>query len=319
MIGKKKVVAPPPDQSMKDLARRGPHKVDRGDLGIVGLAGQVFAPRTGTDLPAIAFGHAWLRDSAAYRDLMFHLASWGIVVAAPDSERGPLASDIELATDLRAALTVVQSVRLGTSDAITVDPEKVGLVGHGFGAAAAVRAASAEALLGRPQIPVKALIPLFPAPTTATLLPAAESVTAPTLIVAGAGEIDSMAGNALVLAQTVGGDVVLRTLPGGDSKGLLERFSPKSLIGINGAERKLHAAVRAQVTGFLLHRLTGDERYAAFSDPEVAMGGLLVVDPATQRRADVDHFAQLLGVAPFDAAAEPPADERDTKGLPAAR
>lgn len=290
---------------MKQLARRGPHKVDRGDLGIVGLSGQVFAPRTGKDLPALAFGHAWLRGSSAYRDLMFHLASWGIVVAAPDSEQGPLASDIELGTDLRAALTVVQSVQLGTAGAITVNPERVGLAGHGFGAAAAVRAASVEALLGRPQIPVKALVTLFPAPTTSSLLPAAQTVTAPTLIVAGADEIDSMTGNALALAHGLGGDVVLRTMVDADARGILENPTLKSLIGFNGAERKIHAAVRAQVTGYALHQLTGDRTYAAFADPAASMADLAAVDPATQRPADVDHFSQLLGVAPF----KPDADD----------
>ncbi|WP_448222974.1 alpha/beta hydrolase [Gordonia iterans] len=302
---KKDVPPPPPEKLMKQLARRGPHKVDRGDLGIVGLSGQVFAPRTGKDLPALAFGHAWLRGSRAYRDLMFHLASWGIVVAAPDSEQGPLASDIELGTDLRAALTVVQSVQLGTAGAITVNPERVGLAGHGFGAAAAVRAASVEALLGRPQIPVKALVTLFPAPTTSSLLPAAQTVTAPALIVAGADEIDSMTGNALALAHALGGEVVLRTLLGADARGLLEKPTLTSLIGFNGAERKIHAAVRAQVTGYVLHRLTDDPAYAAFADPDAAMGDLVAVDPATQRPADVDHFSQLLGVAPF----KPDADE----------
>ncbi|UQE76105.1 alpha/beta hydrolase [Gordonia sp. PP30] len=301
MPGKKKVIAPPPDRLMKELARRGPHKVDRGDLGIVGLAGQVFAPRTGKDLPGVAFAHSWLRGSRHYRDLMFHLASWGIVVAAPDSERGPLASDVELATDLRAALTVLQSVRLGAPGQIGVDPERIAVAGHGFGAAAAVRAAGSQALLGRPQIPVRAVIGLFPAPTTSSLLDAAASVTAPSLIVAAADEMDSMIGNAVPLAKALGGDVVLRTLAGVDGRALLENPSIKSLIGINGAERKVHAAVRAQVTGYLLHTLTGDERYAAFADPEADMGAVTAVDVATARRADVDHVSQLLGIPAYKA------------------
>lgn len=314
----KKHVAPAPDQLMKTLARRGPHKVDKGDLGIVGLSGQVFAPRTGKDLPAVAFAHGWMRGSRHYRDLMFHLASWGIVVAAPDSERGPLASDIELATDLRAALTVAANVQLGAPGQISVDPERLGLVGHGFGAAAAVRAASARSLLGRPQIPVRALIPLFPAPTTSSLADDAATVTAPALIVAAAGEVDSMTGNAVVLAKELGraerremspgraerrdgtpADVVLRTLAGVDGKALLENPSIKTLVGINGADRKVHAAVRAQVTGFLLYSLTGAKDYAAFADPEVSMGTLLAVDVATARRADADHVSQLLGIAPY--------------------
>ncbi|MFT3714583.1 MAG: alpha/beta hydrolase [Gordonia sp. (in: high G+C Gram-positive bacteria)] len=299
MLGKKKVVAPPPDQLCKDLARRGPHPVDRGDLGIVGIPGSVYAPRTGTGLPAVAFGHAWRTDSAAYRDLMYHLASWGIVVATPDSERGIMASDIELATDLRAALTVTQSVSLGVQTPITVDAANVGLVGHGFGAAAAVYAASDRVLLGRPQIPVKALAALFPAPTTDDLLPAATKVTAPSLVLAAPDQLDSMNGNALILAKQLGDDVVLRTVPGSTNRGLLEHRSIKSLIGVNGAEKATHKTVRTQLTGYLLATLTGDPTYAAFADPEAIMPSVTAVDLGEARPADAGHVAQLLGVPAY--------------------
>ncbi|GAC56607.1 hypothetical protein GOHSU_10_00030 [Gordonia hirsuta DSM 44140 = NBRC 16056] len=312
MFGKKKVVAPPPPAKlMKELARRGPHKVNRGDLGIVGLAGQVFAPVSGTDLPAVAFAHGWMRGSKAYRDLLFHLASWGFVVAAPDSERGPLASDIELATDLRAALTVCTSVQLGTSGAVTVDPDRLALIGHGFGAAAAVRAASTSTLLGRPTIPVRALVPLFPAPTTSDLTEAAATVRAPALVIAAADDVDSMTGNAISLAKALSGEVVLRTLAGVDGKALLETLTVKKLIGFNGAERKTHAAVRAQVTGYLLHGLTGDERYREFADPDVSMGDTTVIETTSARPADADHFSQLLGIAPYR-----PDEGTSTKGVP---
>lgn len=298
MLTKKAVATTPPDKLMKQLARRGPHKVEKGDLGIVGLPGRVFAPTEGKGLPAVAFGHGWMRGSSFYRDLMFHLASWGIVVAAPDSERGPLASDIELATDLRASLTVCTSVQLGTG-AVSVDPDRLGLVGHGFGAAAAVRAASGRLLLGRPQVPVRALVPLFPAPTTADLPVDAAGVSAASLIIAATDEVDSMTGNAVVLARALGGAVVLRTLPGAHAQDLLERPTLKSVIGFSGAERKIHAAVRAQLTGFLLATLTGDAAYADFRDSEVSMAPTVAVEVASTRRADADHFSQLLGIAPY--------------------
>ena len=299
MFGKKKVRPEPADKLTKELSRRGPHPVDRGDLGIVGLSGRVYAPHTGTDLPAIAFGHAWMAGSDAYEDLMYHLASWGIVVATPDSERGPLASDIELATDLRAALTVVANVSLGTDQPITVDPDRIGLVGHGFGAAAAVYAASERLLLGRPQVPVKALAALFPAPTSKDLLPAATTVTAPALVLTAPDQLDSMTSNALILAKQLGGDVVLRTIPGATNRNLLERHSLKRLIGLNSADKNTHKAVRAQLTGYLLHRLTGDEKYAEFSESDVSAGDALALDPQEQRPADADHVSQLLGVPAF--------------------
>ncbi|MBM7366780.1 hypothetical protein [Gordonia hydrophobica] len=300
MFGKKKVVAPPPDKLMKELARRGPNKVDRGDLGIVGMSGQLFAPRTGRDLPAVAFGHGWLVGSARYRDLLFHLASWGIVVAAPDGSRGLFPSDIDLGTDLRAAATVVGSVRLGTG-AITVDPARIGLAGHGFGAAAAVRAASDAILLGRPPIRVKALASVFPAPTTADLNAAASTVTVGSLVLAGSAHLASMTGNALDLAENLAGDVALRTLADAEASDLLETPSIRSLIGVNGADKAVHKAVRAQLTGFFLHRLTGDEKYAAFSDPEVTMGESAAIDVPNETRPELDTVSQLLGSKPRSA------------------
>lgn len=296
MFGKK-VVAPPPDKLMAELTRRGPHKVDRGDLGIVGMSGQIFAPRAGVGLPAVAFAHDWLAASPRYRDLVFHLASWGIVVAVPDGQTGVFASDIDLATDLRAAVTVLQSVRLGDGT-ISVDPQRVGVAGHGFGAAAAVRAASDAVLLGRPPIRPRSLAAVFPSPTTKDLLPAAATVSAPALVLAAGGHLDSMTGNALALAEQFTGDVVFRTIAAADNRGLLEQRGLKAFLGVNGADKGTHAPVRAQLTGYLLHTLTGDERYAAFSDPEATMGDALATPVDDAEPAALDHLSLLLGAKP---------------------
>lgn len=302
---------PPPEKLMTMLARRGPHKVLRGDMGIVGLAGQVFAPETGTGLPGVAFGHAWRVDSKRYRDLLVHLASWGIVAAAPDGQAGLLPSDMALATDLRAALTVLADVQLGLGQ-VTVDPARLAVAGHGFGAAAAVYAASDRVIHGRPPVNVEALVALYPAPTSSDLLPTAETIDVPALVLASPAHLDSMTGNALMLSRTLTGRVILRTLPGSDNRALLERPSLKSLIGINGADRGTHKLVCAQLTGFLLHRLTGDETYAAFSDPETTMGLALALDPVTAELADADHFSQLLGVPPHR---QPEQQSRGAKAL----
>jgi dienelactone hydrolase len=296
VAGKKKA-APPPDKLMTELARRGPHKVDRGDLGIVGMSGQIFAPRTGRKLPAVAFAHDWLAASSRYRDLAFHLASWGIVVAAPDSETGVFASDVELATDLRAAVTVLQSVQLGDGS-VTVDPDRVAVAGHGFGAAAAIRAASDTVLLGRPPVRLRGLAAVFPSPTTSDLLPTASTVTASSLVLAAGGQLDSMTSNALAVADALGGDVVLRTIPGANNRGLVERRSLKSFIGVNGADKATHRPVRAQLAGYLLHTLTGDDRYAAFSDPEATTGDAIATPVADTEPAELDHISQLLGAKP---------------------
>lgn len=282
---------------MTELSRRGPHKVLRGDLGIVGMRGQVFTPASGRRLPAIALGHAWLADSRRYRDLLYHFASWGFVAVAPDGNSGVLASDTGLAADLRGALGLVSRVPLGFG-AVTVDPDRLGLVGHGFGAAAAVLAASGQQVQGQPAPEVSGVAALFPAPTTSVLLPAAGLVTAPGLVVAGAGELRTVDSNALTLATAYAGDVVLRTVPKGNAKDLLERRTVKSLIGMNGSDRALHGLIRAVTTGFLLHTVAGDTEYQAFTDPSATLGKLGVIDLDDPPAQAVDPVSHLLGAKP---------------------
>src|SRR3954467_881869 len=77
-------------QGLAELSRPGPLTVLRGDLGMSGIPGVIYAPEEGLGLPAVAFGHDWLQPPARYADLLRHLASWGFVTAAPSSHRGPL-------------------------------------------------------------------------------------------------------------------------------------------------------------------------------------------------------------------------------------
>ena len=65
------------------LTRRGPHRVLRGDLGFAGLPGTVYTPESGLNLPGVAFGHDWLQGVGRYSGTLEHLASWGVVAAAP--------------------------------------------------------------------------------------------------------------------------------------------------------------------------------------------------------------------------------------------
>ncbi|MGC4934185.1 dienelactone hydrolase family protein [Gordonia sp. DT30] len=299
MPGKKRPSKPsqPSAKQFKALTRRGPHRVLAGNLGIVGIEGRVFTPAEGTRLPAIAFGHAWRCGGSRYRDLAYHLASWGFVVAVPDGHRGLAPSDSGLAAEMRSALSVVAHAPLGDGQ-ITVDPSKAGFVGHGFGAAAAVIAASDEPLLGQPSLPARGVVAVFPAPSTALLPAAAAQVRAPGLILAAGTELDTFDANARPLAQTYGGDVVLRTLPAATSRGLLERRTWKSMVGVNGADKTTHRQVRALVTGFLLYTVAGDDDHAGFADPAAVIEKSVIVDPTEQPEHELDHISRLLGAKP---------------------
>lgn len=266
----------------------------RGDLGIVGMPGLVFTPADAGRYPAIAFGHGWLTGADRYRSLLYHLASWGIVVAAPDDQKRVMASDIALAAQMRAAASIVSNYSLGTGE-ITVDRDRIGFVGHGFGASAAVIAAGDQQLLGQEARDVRGVVALFPAPTTQALPQAAKTATAPCLLLTGAGDLDNVDANGLALARDYAGDVSLRTIPKATRAGIVERPSVKSLLGFAAVDRKSHSTVRAMTTGFLLYTLTGDPQYAGFADAEAQIGKTTVVDVDEAPQERLDSVSRLLG------------------------
>ncbi|MDV7245490.1 MULTISPECIES: chlorophyllase/cutinase-like alpha/beta fold protein [Rhodococcus] len=262
-------MAPKLKNLARELSKRGPHRVLRGDLALAGQPGVVYTPESGFNLPAVAFAHGWMTGADHYRNTLEHLASWGIVVAAPNSERGPVPSHLGLATDLRATLDICVGVRLGPGQ-ISVQPDRVAFAGHGMGAGAAVLAAA--------QRDVTAVAALFPAPTAPKAEKYAPKITVPGLIVAGA-DIDTMNSNAKALAEAWGGDSVLRAVDGATDSGLTEGRRLLGALGIGGSERKTQQVTRALLTGFLLYELTNDKKYAAFADAEAHIPRTTVVDP----------------------------------------
>ena len=160
------------------LTRRGPHQVLRGDLAFAGIPGVVHTPATGYGLPAVAFGHDWLCDTDDYTETCRHLASWGIVAAAPNTRRGLAPSVLNLGADLGRTLDVMTGVRLGPGQ-ISVAPARLGLAGHGFGASAAIFAAGSAGTQ-----PTKAVVAVFPAVTKPSAEAAAAGLKVPGLVLA---------------------------------------------------------------------------------------------------------------------------------------
>ena len=128
---------------LEELSRRGPHEVCAATWRWSGY--QEWCSRHGpvSACPPWLSATAGCSPRARYRDLLRHLASWGIVAAAPATQRGPLASHRLLASDLRTTLDVCTGVRLGDGE-ISVDPERLGLAGHSIGGGCAVLAAAED-------------------------------------------------------------------------------------------------------------------------------------------------------------------------------
>ncbi|MHA6792759.1 dienelactone hydrolase family protein [Pseudonocardia bannensis] len=257
---------PTATKSVKDavaeLSRPGPHEVLRGDLGLVGMPGVVFAPAEGLGLPAVAFGHDWLQPPNRYADLLRHLASWGIVAAAPGSHRGMLPSHARFSADLRTALDVCAGVRLGDGR-ISVDSRRMAVAGHGIGGGAALLAAASH-----PR--VAAVVTLAPAQTHPSALEAARSVSAPTLhIVAGKDTVAPPAGHAEPLAAAAGGPVWRRTLSKAGHTGFLEGKHWSDLLLSGSPDGKTRRLTRALVTAFLLYHLNDEDRVELVVDGKV--------------------------------------------------
>jgi dienelactone hydrolase len=256
------------------LSRRGPHRVLRGDLAFAGLPGVVYTPEEGLNLPGVAFGHDWLTGTARYANLLEHLASWGIVAGAPDTQRGLAPSVLNLAFDLGTALDILSGVRLGPGK-ISVHPAKLGVVGHGFGGSAAVFAAA-----GMPSKPA-AVAALFPSVTSPPAQQPAATLKVPGVIFAAAGDAKALNSNALSLADAWDA-ATLRIVSKAESAGLAEGRRLTKVLGLPGPHRRTQRSVRALLTGYLLSTLDGDKKYRDFADPEVQLPGTDAVDPEAE-------------------------------------
>ncbi|MCV7444740.1 dienelactone hydrolase family protein [Mycobacterium paraense] len=268
------------------LSRRGPHRVLRGDLAFAGLPGVVYTPESGLNLPAVAFGHDWLAGAARYSGLLEHLASWGIVAAAPDTQRGVAPSVLNFAFDLGTALDIVAGVRLGPGK-ISVHPAKLGVVGHGFGGSAAVFAAA-----GMPDKPA-AVAALFPAVTTPPTEQPAATLKVPGLILTAPGDPKSLNSNALAL-DAAWDAATLRIVHKAEPGGLVEGRRLAKVVGLAGPDRRTQRSVRALLTGYLLYALGGDKTYRAFADPDAKLPRTDPVDPEAEPIGLEDKVVALL-------------------------
>lgn len=270
----------------KELTRRGPHRVLRGDLAFAGMPGAVFTPESGMNLAGVAFGHDWLAKADRYHGTLEHLASWGIIAAAPDTENGMAPSVLNMAFDLGATLDIISGVRLGPGQ-ISVHPNKLGLVGHGFGGSVAVFAAA-----GMPNKP-KTAVALFPTVTKPPAEEPAATLTVPGLVLSATGDPMTLRSNAVELARVWRG-ATLRSLTKAKPGGLIEGRRLARVLGLPGADTSTQKEVRALLTGYLLFMLAGDKTYKAFADPEAALPTAPTLDPFSSDPVDLENKVVAL-------------------------
>ena len=268
------------------LTRSGPHRVLRGDLAFAGLPGVVYTPAAGLSLPAVAFGHDWLTGVGRYSGLLEHLASWGIVAAAPDTERGLAPSVLNLAFDLGTALDIAAGVRLGPGK-ISVHPDKLGVIGHGFGGSAAVFAAAGM------KVKPKAAAALFPTVTNPAAEQPAAGLRVPGVVFSAPGSAKTLRSNAIELWQAWDA-AMLRTISKAQPGGLAEGRRLTTAFGLGSPDRKTQKAVRALLTGYLLYALGGDKTYRDFADPDVQLPITVAMEGEAAPVPPEEKFVALL-------------------------
>lgn len=256
-------------KKLSDLSKRGPHRVLEGDLGYTGLPGKVYTPAEGKNLPAVAFGHDWTKDVDDYHGTLRHLASWGIAVAAPNTETGFRPDHRGFAADLETSLQILAGVRLGNGN-ISVSPGKLGIVGHGMGGGAAVLAA-----VDNPK--VKAVATVYPANVAPSAVEAARALFAPGMVIGPGEGGDSLfdPGNPAKLAYNWAGDVVYRAPKKGDQQSFSEDGMIKRILGLGKSDRSLQETVRGLLVGYLLHVLNDEKAYAGYAEADAEGSGVV--------------------------------------------
>ena len=251
-------------------AHLGPNRVASGPLDPSGIPGLVIAPVSGRDLPVVAVGHGWMQPVGRYTKLMRHLASWGFIVVAPGTERGPVPSHGGLGADLSRALRAVVTGRVA-GGVITGSAAKLGVLGHSVGGGAAVQAAATDSA-------IRAVVTVTPV-ATKTARAAAGRVHVPALHLVG--QVDAMSDHAGAdFARSWGGPVQLREVKGAKHLGLGEgKHWTTALVG-DGAEKRIHQVTCTLATAFLLRHLAGQDQLADELDDKVSGTGIIdLADP----------------------------------------
>lgn len=130
--------------------------------------------------PAIAFGHGFLQTPNRYAGLLAHLASWGFVVIATESQSGLAPDHGQFAADLSATLTFLERATADQGSwlrgAVRID--RFGASGHSMGGGASVVATAADRR-------IRALANLAAAETRPSALAAMPEVAVPVQLIVG--------------------------------------------------------------------------------------------------------------------------------------
>ena len=253
----------------QDLSQPGPFAASRRDATVVRANGSTFVatvhyPATATTVgapldltagpcPVIAFGHGFLSAVTLYQSTASHLASWGFVVALPQTQGGLFPSHPALAADMVSTLDwlALQGGIAGSVWDGAIDGERRGMMGHSMGAGCSMLAAASD-----PR--VRAMVPMAPAETNPSSTQACASIRAAVRILVGSQDSIVAPSTATPMFDNLLGDAQLVSITGGYHCGFIDASIIACDSGsITRAEQL--AIVRREATEFLLLELAGME------------------------------------------------------------
>ena len=204
---------------------------------------------------AISFGHGFLQATTQYATTMDHLASWGFVVIASNSQGSLFPSHAGFAADLRHCLSYLEQQNAAPGSFLfnAVDPARLGMSGHSMGGGASILAAADD-----PR--VKALANLAAAETNPSAVAAMARIRVPVSLISGESDtIVPVSGNGQVMYNAGAAPKSLPIIRGGFHCG----FTDAGFIGCDssatlGRSQQLRITRRLLTTFFVL-TLRGDQ------------------------------------------------------------
>lgn len=138
---------------------------------------------SGAPYPAISFGHGFLQPVDRYHSTLQHLATWGYLVIAPESEGGLFPSHANFAADLRHALTHLEQQHTQPAAFLfnAVATDRFGVSGHSMGGGCSILAAAADQR-------IRALANLAAAETNPSAVAQAPALRIPVSLIAGSAD-----------------------------------------------------------------------------------------------------------------------------------
>ncbi len=270
----------------------------------------------------ISFGHGFLQTTGSYASTLDHLATWGFIVIASDSEGGLAPNHQNFANDLRTCVSWLeqQHVTSGSFLLGVVDVRRVGLSGHSMGAGASILAGAS----GDSRIDV--IANMAAANTNPSSISASASVRVPMSLVSGSSDtIVPVPSNGQLMYNAAGGPAQLPIIAGGFHCGFQDSSFPIGCDSSSLPRATQLSLTRRLLTEFFQYHLTREpavrrDLFARIWGDESAIAGVTASRKPCAVDVDGDDALTIDDVyswhaSPMDVTCDATTDEVDGRAI----